>query len=391
MFSSKVSKRSLLRGVAATVVGAPIATLLGGSGFSKANAFPAGGQFADEQIEAQIQREKTWAFFRSFYDDKDSGNVAGFLSHFSRSGQDVYQDAVLNISFQGYDGIAKVFPGFINAASAKLGTGRFSKVFHVTGDMRYGAVAEYVDLKNTFYSTNGITIQTVFDLDNGFIVRDTDYWDSGELGTSDIIGPAVTDGVALPLGAVHPNGMRRSGPSPVPPGSIELARSATGHPTASAEMIEVVSQLHNALRSGSPRDIAELFTEDACYVNPLIHQGTVLYGNYDQTIQIRGRDLIVRLFGAALNRLPDCRSSQLIHVVGGPAGGGFEWKAGGIYANTGIDRTGLVGCTAIDLFGGRIQRMSVKFDTLQMGWEQYNGIKAALLEARVVDQPIRPL
>lgn len=383
-----MSKRSLLHGVAATAVGVPITMLLGGPGVPKANAFPAGRRSADEQIADQMQREKTWAFFRSFYGDKDSGDVAGFLSHFLKSGQDVYQDAVLNISFQGYDGIAEVFPGFINTVSAKLGTGRFSKVFHVTGDMRYGAVAEYVDLKNTFYSTNGITIQTVFDLDGGLIVRDTDYWDSGELGISDIVGPPITDGVALPFGAVHPNGMLRSGPSPAPPGSIELATGATGRPSASAEMIEVASQLHDALRSGSPRDVADLFTEDACYVNPLIHQGAVLYGNYDQTIQIRGRSLIARLFGATLDSLPDCRSSQLIHVVGGPAGGGFEWKAGGVYANTGIDRTGLVGCTAIDLFDKRIQRMSVKFDTLQMGSEQYNSIKAALLEARVVDQPI---
>ncbi len=81
------------------------------------------------------------------------------------------------------------------------------------------------------------------------------------------------------------------------------------------------------------------------------------------------------------------RNSQLVHVVGGPAGGGFEWKAGGAnYASTGIDRTGLVGCTAIDLFGDRIQRMSVKFDTFQMSQIQYDGIRKALLNAGVVDQ-----
>jgi hypothetical protein len=61
------------------------------------------------------------------------------------------------------------------------------------------AIAEYVDLKNTFYGTNGITIQTVFDLDGGLIARDTDYWDSRELGESDIVGPAdTTDDEAEP-------------------------------------------------------------------------------------------------------------------------------------------------------------------------------------------------
>ena len=86
--------------------------------------------------------------------------------------------------------------------------------------------------------------------------------------------------------------------------------------------------------------------EDAYFVNPLIHQGRVNYGNFDQTIQIRGRRLIGRLLRATVDMLPDCRSSKLIHIVGGPAGGGFEWKAGGSsYGKTGIDRTGLVGCT----------------------------------------------
>ena len=72
--------------------------------------------------------------------------------------------------------------------------------------------------------------------------------------------------------------------------------------------------------------------------------------------------------------------------MGGRAGGGFGWKAGGIYAKTGIDRTGLAGCTALDLFKGRIYRMSVKFDTFQMRTAQYEDIRIALADAEVVDQ-----
>ena len=51
------------------------------------------------------------------------------------------------------------------------------------------------------------------------------------------------------------------------------------------------------------------------------------------------------------------------------------------YAHTGIDRTGLAGCTAVDLFGRRIQRMSVKFDTFQMSPKQYDDVRAALNDA----------
>jgi hypothetical protein len=96
------------------------------------------------------------------------------------------------------------------------------------------------------------------------------------------------------------------------------------------EMVEFAEEFHDALSNGSIAEIAEFFTDDAFYINPLIHQGPVNYGNFDQTIQIRGRALIARLLRATLGILPDCRGSRLIHIVGGPAGGGFEWQAGGI-------------------------------------------------------------
>jgi hypothetical protein len=337
-------------------------------------------------ISDQVQREQVWAFFRSFYSDKDNVNAPGFLSHFAQSSQDVYQDAVLDATFIGYDEIASSFTSILNTVGSLVGKGQFSKIFRATGDMRYGAIAEYVDLKDTFYATNGITIQTVFDLDRGLIARDTDYWDSRELGESDIVGPADTTDVAVPLGAVHPGAVPRSGPPPAPPGNVQLTTGVTGPPSASDEMIEFAKEFHDALSHGSVHEIADFFTEDALYVNPLIHQGPVGYGNFDQGIQIRGLSLIVELLKATVDALPDCRSSSLVHIVGGPAGGGFEWKAGGIYAKTGIDRTGLVGCTALDLFNGRIYRMSVKFDTFQMSTTQYEDIRTALADAGVVDQ-----
>ena len=374
----KLHRRSFIFcGVAAVALPASILT------GAPASASPSS---TDSLVFDQVQREQVWAFFRSFYGDKDNVDVPGFLAHFAQSSQDKYQDAVLNITFTGYDEIASNFTSFLNTLGGKLGQGQFSKIFRATGDMRYGAIAEYVDLKNTFYGTNGITIQTVFDLDGGLIARDTDYWDSRELGESDIIGPADTTGVALPLGAVHPGGVPLSGPPPVPPGNVELTTGVTGRPSASDEMIALAKEFHDALSRGSVRDIADFFTEDALYVNPLIHQGPVNYGNFDQGIQIRGRSLIVDLLKATVDALPDCRRSSLVHIVGGPAGGGFEWKAGGVYAKTGIDRTGLVGCTALDLFRGRIYRMSVKFDTFQMSTTQYEDIRTALADSGIVDQ-----
>jgi hypothetical protein len=378
-----LNRRSVLRSISAATLAVPTSAIL----TDRAMAVSAASSVSiDQLIFAQRQQEETWAFFRSFYSDKDNVDVPKFLSHFVKSGLDQYQDATLGLVIAGYDVIAANFTGFLNAVASALGKGQFSKVFRVVGDMRFGAVVEYVDLKNTFYATNGITVQTVFDLDNGLIARDTDYWDSRELGMSDIVGPAATTGVAVPLGAVHAGGVPRTAASPVPPGPMQLAIGPTGRPSASSEMVSFVKMFHEALRQGRPEEVAEFFTEDALYVNPLIHQGAVGYGNFDQSIQIRGRQLIARLLQAASQLLPDCKDSKLTHIVGGPAGGGFEWKAGGIYNYTGLDRTGLVGCTALDLFGNRIQRMSVKFDTFQMSAKQYDNIRSALLQAGVVDQ-----
>ncbi len=205
------------------------------------------------------------------------------------------------------------------------------------------------------------------------------------MGLTDIVGPAVTSGVAAPLGAVHAGGVPRTAAPPVPPGIVSLATGVTGKPSASPELVELVNEFHNALSHGSAAEISGFFTDDATYVTPLLHQGPPLYPNFDQTLQVNGRGLIARLLLATLEWLPDCRNSKLIHIVGGPAGGGFEWQAGGIYGRTGLDRTGLHGSTALDLFGSRIRRMSVKFDTFQMGDASYNRIRAALAAARVID------
>ena len=286
---NSLHRRSFICSGAAAAVALPAASILK---WAPAYAFQASNS---SLVVEQVQREQVWAFFRSFYSDKDNVNVPGFLSHFAQSSQDKYQDAVLNITFTGYDEIASNFTSFLNTLGGKLGKGQFSKIFRATGDMRYGAIAEYVDLKNTFYGTNGITIQTVFDLDGGLIARDTDYWDSRELGESDIVGPADTADVALPLGAVHPGGVPLSGPPPVPPGNVQLTTGVTGGPSASDEMIQFAKEFHDALSHGSVHEIAEFFTEDALYVNPLIHQGPVEYGNFDHGIQIRGLSLIVDL------------------------------------------------------------------------------------------------
>jgi len=341
-----------------------------------------------QEIKSQIRHEEAWAFFRSVYDSLDLADVQGFLSHYLQSDLFVFQDAIINTNLQGYQQFAGGFSALLGAFGSVLGPGRSSKIFRVTGDLRYGAVVEHVFAQNTFFSTNGITIQSVIDMSGGFISRNVDYWDSRELGQADITGGAATNGVAVPFGAVHPGSTPLSAPPPVPPGDVALASGVDGRASASPAMVNFVRDLTDALSQGSVGDVLSFFTEDALYVNPVIHQGPALYGNFDQTIQIRGLRLLRAFFEAVLNLLPDGRGAMLVHVVGSAAGGGFEWKAGGPYAGAGLDRSGLVGSTALDFSGNKIRRMSVKFDTFQMPVASYDVIRAELLTAGVVDQAL---
>lgn len=341
-----------------------------------------------QEIKSQIRHEKAWAFFRSVYDSLDLADVQGFLSHFLQSDLLVFQDAIIDTDLQGYQQFAAGFSGLLGAFGSVLGPGRSSKIHHVAGDLRYGAVVEHVFSRSTFFSTNGVTIQSVVDLSDGFISRNVDYWDSRELGQADITGGGTTSGVAVPFGAVHPGGIPLSAPPPAPPGNVALASGVDGRASASPAMVNFVKELTDALRQGSVGDVLSFFTEDALYVNPVIHQGPAFYGNFGQTIQIRGLRLLRPFFEAVLNLLPDGRGSTLVHVVGGAAGGGFEWKTGGPYAATGLDRSGLAGSTALDLSGSKIRRMSVKFDTFQMPVAIYDQIRAELLAAGVVDQAL---
>lgn len=365
-----------------TAIGLSSATLLGSPAKSDT---PAPWDFANT-IDAQVQLEKAWAFCRAWYGYWDNCDTNAWLAYFSNSDQAVLQDATVNHDYS-YSRIAASFPAFFDKARATVGPGHVTKLVHVTGDVRYGLIAEHVFLQNVFFSTNGYTTHSILDLDDNLVVRSTDYWDSKELGESDIVGPTVTAGVVEPFGTVHPGGTPLFAPTPAPPpGAVQLAVGLTGRPSVSPQMLNFVQAFHNTLRNGNLREILSFFAEGATYVNPLIHQGPVLYGNFNQGTQIRGRNIIARFFAATLDALPDCRGSKLVHVVGGSPGGGFEWKAGGLSSNTGIDRTGLVGSTSIDVVNWKIVRMSVKFDTYQLNTQVDSAIRAALFRAGVLDQ-----
>jgi len=308
-----------------------------------------GNQSTFESLRQQVE-----AFVRADIRAKNNLDLSQFLSNFDSN--IVYQDGTLGVTLTGLEMVAGLFTGLF----AAVGTpGRLSEFTYATGDVALGASPEYVDLAKSF-ANSAYDDLTILDMTAGKVVRNTDYWDSAQLSEADIFGPASSAGIAF-QGAlpVHPGG-------PLSPRSESFTVQAATGTHASPEVLDLVTRFHAELSSGNFAGAAAFFTDDALLIHPLLHQGGYGYGPFDETIQIRGVDNIFKMLKAALRVLPDGANSQLVHVVGGDAGGGFEWRAGGVYANKGLDRNGICGATSIDLFRGRIQRLSVKFDTIQM-------------------------
>jgi len=87
--------------------------------------------------------------------------------------------------------------------------------------------------------------------------------------------------------------------------------------------------------------------------------------------QVLGRIETVAYLGRVLAQVPYGRSSARRHVVGGSAGGGFEWTAG-------PDAGALVGITALERDAdGLITRITSVYDSRQLEPDP----KAALLGA----------
>jgi hypothetical protein len=353
-----VGRRTFLRSAAVGAAG-----VLGTSAVDDAIAESL-QESASQQKSAQSdqeRREEVEIFCRSMYDAKDGIDAPKFASHFADP--HIYQDATGGGHCGALATPQALQERYANGVFKRVGVpGKLCKFVHASGDMRYGAIAEVVNLPGSFYAA-GLDLMGVLELKDGRVCRNTDYWDTRQL-TQAIISEGAT--------ALHPNGMPRQRPSCMP------NKLPADTPHASKEMLEFARDFNEALAAGRADRVLKFFTEDALFIHPVLHSGAPHYGMFNRGIQIRGKDAIGRLMKAVLPLLPDGASPTVMNVVGGPTGGGYEWKAGGIYARQGLTREGIRGATALDLFGARILRMSVKFDAMQMTQDQRDAIDARL-------------
>jgi len=318
-------------------------------------AFPADAftwQAAAETQADQDLREAVEAFGRAYYDAKDRLDARAFAAYFADPHD--YLDPI-----NGFCALAEppraVEDRYGNGMFKRIGVpGRLCRFLHATGDLRYGIVAECANLPGGVFA-DGCDLMGLMEFTHGRIVRISDYWDSRQLGAG--------------TAAMHPNGEpRRSDGCAV--------TAAAGGTHASPEMLDFARRFHDALAQGGAPAVMKFFTEDALLIHPLLNRGPGGYELFNRGTQLLGKAAIERFLSAAQALLPDAANSTVVTVVGGRTGGGVEWKAGGRYARQGLRRDGIRGATAFDLFDGRIARMSVKFDTMQMTEDQRAAITA---------------
>ncbi len=369
--ATRRNRRKFLSGAALGGVGA--AALLPSLATSDAVASSSWGEEDINRLRRiQAEREEAEAWARTFFLAMDDLDADLWISHFDP--QNRQQDVILG-DFSDLFPVA--LPPFVNCAMTPISSldifvraimarvgrpGRFMKFIHAAGSAKYGVAVDLHAMAGSFFSV-GVDLISFLTLRNGKIVRRADYYDCAELTPADIA-------------FIHPNGQPRLNCAGFPlPGEVA---------NAAPEMLSFTRALHRALSSGDATRVAQFFDEDALLIHPLLYRGTGGYGPWNRGIQVRGRKAIARFFRTVLPILPDGPDSSLVFVAGGASGGAYEWLSGGIYSQVGLARNGIQGCTSIDLHGDRIQRMSVKFDTIQMTPEQRTAVRRALARENLV-------
>jgi len=130
----------------------------------------------------------------------------------------------------------------------------------------------------------------VVDIRNGKFVRWADYWDGRHFGVS------ATESLRTP-------------PAQFP---ADFGESRVGESAAPA-MTRIVGELSSDFARDNSEQAAQLFAPNAVLEDLTLHTAIV------------GRQSIAAYLARALPSLPYGQGAQVRHVVGGAAGGGYEW------------------------------------------------------------------
>lgn len=248
-------------------------------------------------------------FMKAFFSAKTRRNVDETMSFFAPD-MVSYIDAGIGWDFAGVAAVRATYQQFMPTwpASAK------SYATRILGDMKGGAVVEFVDTPELFGGE--LRVIGAVDFKNGKINRWIDHWDFNAY--DNLFGLART-----PL--------------------TEFRQAAVGE-SAAAGMRTVATSLCTALATGNHRAAAALFSADAVYEDMALR------------VQLQGRQAIQRYLSRTVMRLPFGAGVTLRHTLGSARGGGFEWNGG----TTSPVRTGVSALT-LDA-DGQITRMTSVYD-----------------------------
>jgi ketosteroid isomerase-like protein len=244
-------------------------------------------QNSEAKLDATHTTAGLAAFFASYFTAKSTKDLDAMMTHFS---PDVatYSDAVMGWAVDGYDAIRRGY-----AMRNEQPEHGLSYPTLILGSLNHGDGSALVAFTNTPEIVGGeLHILASIDIRDSTIVRQVDYWDS-----TDFPDPLYTE--------------QRTAAEQFPREYKETQVGICADPI----IIEIATHLHTAIAAGDAAAAASVFDYDAILEDRSLR------------IQVIGRSAIQRFFETTLSHHPLGVESRLRHIVGGVAGGGFEWHA----------------------------------------------------------------
>jgi hypothetical protein len=258
----------------------------GGAALAGAAAFQpslAGGpdMSADPDMSATAPAE-VQRLFTSFLAAKSAADVDRTMAFFSRS-DTTYWDGTAGFEFPDWTTLKGVF----EQSMPTWGPAAHSYATNLLGDDT-GAALFFTNTPEEFGAEiRGIS---VVDIRDGEFIRWIDYWDGRHYGIAALKG-------------------FRSPPSKFP---SDFGWSRPGE-HASSRLKRTVSELAQSLGRGDYQGAARLFDENGILEDLTLHTA------------VAGPQSIAGYLERAVSSLPYGREARVPHVVGGNAGGAYEW------------------------------------------------------------------
>lgn len=257
------------------------------------------------------------AILERFFTMKTSCDVDGTMSYFAPD-LATYTDATLGWDCNSFQALRNVFEQYMPGWKPPA---RSYATAILSNDV--SALVHMVDTPELFGGE--LRILAAVDFRDGKIIRWVDYWDAGPYDEQ-LYAQLRTPGERFPR-------------------DFKDAEVPT---QAAPELVVAATALQQAFSAG-----------DAPAAADLLHTDVVL-ADMSLRAQLIGQIETARYLGRVLANVPYGQSSSLRHVVGGTAGGGFEWAAGPDYG-------GLAGITALELDGnGLITKVTSVYDSRQL-------------------------